>query len=539
MAARVDGHPENAAASVVGGLVAATLVRGAVRAVRLPLDAGLVFVAMVPDRPLPTTKARQALPQRGEPDRRHLQPGPAGAAPRRAGRPLPADPGGDRGPAAPGLPQPAVPRGPPAAGPPGRAGALASCWSGAGPTLLGICDGERRRARCAAEAPRQAMEEVGRAPGRALLLRTPTSRALIVDGVAPAVTRTFHIRTFGCQMNEHDSERLAGLLIADGLEPTDDVEDADVVVLNTCCIRENADNKLYGHLGLAQVAARQPARACRSPWAAAWPRRTASIVRSARRPRRRGVRHPQPGPCPGAAAPGGRRGPGGGDPRRARSRGRVGAPAGAVGRARAPVRGVGHHPDGVRQLVRLLHRAPGARARGQPALSTTSWREVDGPGRPRGDRGHAARAERQLLRARPHPAPPAVRRAAAGGGRRRRHPAGALHEPAPEGPPARDDRGHGRDAGGVRAPPPAPAVGERPGARAPCAAATRAERYLERLAAARAAIPDLAVTTDIIVGFPGETDDDFERTLEVAAEAEYDSAYTFIFSPRPGPGRPP
>ena len=63
------------------------------------------------------------------------------------------------------------------------------------------------------------------------------------------MARTFHIRTFGCQMNEHDSERLAGLLVADGLEPTDDVEHADVVVLNTCCIRENADNKFYGHLG--------------------------------------------------------------------------------------------------------------------------------------------------------------------------------------------------------------------------------------------------------------------------------------------------
>ncbi len=45
---------------------------------------------------------------------------------------------------------------------------------------------------------------------------------------------------------------------------------------------------------------------------------------------------------------------------------------------------------------------------------------------------------------------------------------------------------------------------------------------------------DLAVTTDLIVGFPGETEDDFDRTLEVAAEAEYDSAYTFIYSPRPG-----
>jgi tRNA-2-methylthio-N6-dimethylallyladenosine synthase len=61
-----------------------------------------------------------------------------------------------------------------------------------------------------------------------------------------------------------------------------------------------------------------------------------------------------------------------------------------------------------------------------------------------------------------------------------------------------------------------------------------AERYLARLTAARAAVPDLAVTSDIIVGFPGETDDDFDRTLEVAAEAGYDSAYTFIYSPRPG-----
>ena len=61
-----------------------------------------------------------------------------------------------------------------------------------------------------------------------------------------------------------------------------------------------------------------------------------------------------------------------------------------------------------------------------------------------------------------------------------------------------------------------------------------AERYLERLADARNAMPDLAVTTDIIVGFPGETDQDFVQTLEVAAAAEYDSAYTFIYSPRPG-----
>src|SRR5215212_1525352 len=50
-------------------------------------------------------------------------------------------------------------------------------------------------------------------------------------------------------MNEHDSERIAGLLTSEGMESTDDVDSADVVVLNTCCIRENADNKLYGQLG--------------------------------------------------------------------------------------------------------------------------------------------------------------------------------------------------------------------------------------------------------------------------------------------------
>src|SRR6188472_2512677 len=50
-------------------------------------------------------------------------------------------------------------------------------------------------------------------------------------------------------MNEHDSERIAGLLEADGLVRAEGLDDADVVVLNTCCIRENADNKLYGTLG--------------------------------------------------------------------------------------------------------------------------------------------------------------------------------------------------------------------------------------------------------------------------------------------------
>ena len=71
--------------------------------------------------------------------------------------------------------------------------------------------------------------------------------------------RTYAIRTFGCQMNEHDSERIAGLLEDDGYQRASALEEADVMVLNTCCIRENADNKLYGALGrLKAVKAKRP-----------------------------------------------------------------------------------------------------------------------------------------------------------------------------------------------------------------------------------------------------------------------------------------
>jgi len=60
------------------------------------------------------------------------------------------------------------------------------------------------------------------------------------------------------------------------------------------------------------------------------------------------------------------------------------------------------------------------------------------------------------------------------------------------------------------------------------------ERYLKLVDDLRAAIPDLALTTDIIVGFPGETDGDFEQTVEVVEEVGYDGAFTFVFSPRQG-----
>jgi tRNA-2-methylthio-N6-dimethylallyladenosine synthase len=70
------------------------------------------------------------------------------------------------------------------------------------------------------------------------------------------VPRKYHIETFGCQMNVHDSERMAGLLEQAGYESTDDAADADVVVINTCSVRERAEGQLYTRLGeLREMAA--------------------------------------------------------------------------------------------------------------------------------------------------------------------------------------------------------------------------------------------------------------------------------------------
>ena len=71
--------------------------------------------------------------------------------------------------------------------------------------------------------------------------------------------RTYEVKTHGCQMNVHDSERLSGLLEDAGYVRPGADQQADVVVFNTCAVRENADNKLYGNLGqLASVKAVTP-----------------------------------------------------------------------------------------------------------------------------------------------------------------------------------------------------------------------------------------------------------------------------------------
>ena len=70
------------------------------------------------------------------------------------------------------------------------------------------------------------------------------------------MARKYLIETFGCQMNVHDSERMAGLLEQAGFEATSDAADADVVVINTCSVREHAEEKLYTRLGeLRELAA--------------------------------------------------------------------------------------------------------------------------------------------------------------------------------------------------------------------------------------------------------------------------------------------
>ncbi len=133
-------------------------------------------------------------------------------------------------------------------------------------------------------------------------------------------SRTYFVRTFGCQMNEHDSERIAGLLEADGMRAVDRAEDADVVVLNTCTIRENADNKLYGHLGhLKSLKDARPGMQIAVGGCMAQSEQ-GNIQRRA--PYVDAVLHPQRGRGHRGAAPGGGRGrTGHGHPRRSRGGG--------------------------------------------------------------------------------------------------------------------------------------------------------------------------------------------------------------------------
>ena len=340
------------------------------------------------------------------------------------------------------------------------------------------------------------------------------------------------IRTFGCQMNVHDSERLAGVLEAEGMEPTDDVEAADVVLLNTCCIRENADNKLYGHLGhLKSVKDRHPGMQIAVGGCLA--QKDRELIQE---------RAPQ-----------------------------VDAVFGTfnVGRVAELLRDAA---DRGGPVMEILDEAQADDENAFPSalpvrrdLAHTAWvtiqvgcdnscafcivPSVRGKEISRPMEQIVAEVEslaaagtvevtllgqnvnsygRDITRRRPLFAELLRAVGAVDGIRRVRFTSPHPKDLRPDTIAAMAETATACEHLHL----PLQAGSDR--VLAAMHRGYTARRYLEKLAAARAAVPDLAVTTDLIVGFPGETDDDFERTLEVVAEASYDSAYTFLFSPRPG-----
>ncbi|MEI8238622.1 MAG: tRNA (N6-isopentenyl adenosine(37)-C2)-methylthiotransferase MiaB [Actinomycetota bacterium] len=356
------------------------------------------------------------------------------------------------------------------------------------------------------------------------------------------MTRRYVVHTFGCQMNEHDSERIAGVLEADGMVAVDADDDADVVVLNTCCIRENADNKLYGTLGwlktwkdaaegrqivvagcLAQKD--RDVVATKAPWVDVVlgthnVHRTADLVQHARR-------HGQVTEILDAAVIDDHAlFPSALPAKRYTSYNawvtiQIGCDNHCAFCIVPAVRGA----EISRPFDEIVHEVQALAADGVTEV-TLLGQNVNSYGR---DLQLSARqAGDESARLRPLFADLLGAVAEVPGVRRVRFTSPHPKDMRPEtfaamaaNPAVCEHLHYPLQSGSDRV----LSLMHR---------GYTAERYLERLSQARAAVSDLAVSTDIIVGFPGETDDDFVRTLEVAAAADYDYAYTFIFSPRDG-----
>ena len=337
---------------------------------------------------------------------------------------------------------------------------------------------------------------------------------------------TYAIRTYGCQMNEHDSERIAGLLEAEGMRPASTLEEADLVVLNTCAVRENADNKLYGALGrLAKVKERRPL--------------TIAVGGCLAQKDRGKVLEKAPwvdvvfgthnlGSLPALL-------------RRAREQGRAVAeffeemqafPSALPARRESDwsawvAISVGCNNTCTFCIVPLLRGKERSRRVGDvvaevQALVGSGVVEVSLLGQNVNSYGTDLPGHRQLfgdlLRALDgveglerlrftSPNPKDFRDDVVEAMASCRPLCEHVHFPLQSG----SDRVLRLMRRGYRR-----------------------RRYLEILGRLREAIPGLAVSTDIIVGFPGETEDDFRQTLEVVEEARFDSAFTFQYSPRPG-----
>ena len=356
------------------------------------------------------------------------------------------------------------------------------------------------------------------------------------------MSRSFIVRTFGCQMNDHDSERIAGLLQADGLTEVANQGDADIVVLNTCCIRENADNKLYGSLGwLRSWKSEREGRqivvsgclaqkdrdlvASKAPWVDVV-MGTHNVHRAAELVQHAG-RHGQiteifdqaviddhalfPSALPA---------------RRETSYNawvtiQIGCDNNCAFCIVPSVRGV----EISRPFDEVVAEVQALAADGVTEV-TLLGQNVNSYGR---DLQLAARrAGVDDARLRPLFTDLLLALGQVAGIRRVRFTSPHPKDMRPETfaamaatPTVCEHLHYPLQSGSDRI----------------LAAMHRgytAERYLDRLVQARNVVPDLAVSTDIIIGFPGESENDFQATMAVAAEAEYDYAYCFIFSPRDG-----
>ena len=197
-------------------------------------------------------------------------------------------------------------------------------------------------------------------------------------------------------MNEHDSERIAGLLTADGYVPTEEAAEANVVVFNTCAIRENADNRLYGNLGhLRPLKAGEPADADRR-------RRVPGAEGRRHDPGagpvgRRRRRHPRPAracsSCSIAPRPRARRSTSASRPRSSRAPCRPGA------RSRT-TRGSRSRSGATTRARSASCRSSAGRSVSRPIGDVLA--EVQGLARRRRRRGDAARPEREHVRPGPH-----------------------------------------------------------------------------------------------------------------------------------------